>query len=86
MPANVCPYCQYELDACSDPINLNSPSPGDFSVCIKCGGFLQFKTDLTVQAAELSTLFTLSIKQPNEYKTLLQMSQIAKDIQERDRP
>lgn len=85
MPKSVCPHCQHTLDGCSDLTNLHSPSPGDFSVCIRCGGFLQFTDGLGVQASELSALFSLAVTQPKEYRILLVMSQGVKEIQEGDR-
>ncbi|MBN1625009.1 MAG: hypothetical protein JW944_00680 [Deltaproteobacteria bacterium] len=43
-----CPWCGYALDAVSNAdINENfSPKPGDLSICINCGGWLEFADDM----------------------------------------
>ncbi len=72
-PENSCPYCNHVLDACSPPGGLDSPSPGDLSVCIKCGGLLELKKDLTVQALEEGKLLQFRFADPKGFATLMQL-------------
>ena len=37
-----CPYCSAKLDGTSIEDDKAPPKKGDLSVCIYCGGFLQF--------------------------------------------
>jgi len=38
-----CPYCSHRLDAASAVDGSGAaPVPGDYSVCVNCGGFLRF--------------------------------------------
>ena len=45
--SNICPCCGFESDAATAPQNESLiPKEGDLSLCIKCGGFLQYGKDL----------------------------------------
>lgn len=51
-PLSKCPHCHHRFDRASDVTkDRHSPSPGDFSVCINCGGLGIFNDDLTVRKA-----------------------------------
>jgi DNA-directed RNA polymerase subunit RPC12/RpoP len=39
----VCPYCGYKLDAAKSPDHPSArPRAGDVSVCMRCGGTLEY--------------------------------------------
>lgn len=48
----LCPHCGHTLDAASamDGSDL-TPNPGDMSVCISCGEFLEFDKEMTLVTA-----------------------------------
>lgn len=48
LPVDHCPWCGYRFDATSGVAHDNTPSPGDFTVCISCASVLQFGVDLKV--------------------------------------
>jgi len=66
---------------CSDPLGLDSPNEGDLSVCIACGGYLQFEKDLSVKKADPAMLFQFLMQQPDDYEKLAAMSNAAKQVQ-----
>ena len=46
------PCCGYAMDAASPAAGTDdnaTPGPGDFSVCMRCGGFLRFGTGLALR-------------------------------------
>ena len=45
-PATPCPTCGYKMDAASCPYSGETPSPGDPSVCLKCGELLVFSDEM----------------------------------------
>lgn len=45
-PESKCPYCGHKLDAVSNMSGDTGPSPGDASMCIACGEFLEFDQDM----------------------------------------
>lgn len=54
-----CPVCSTLLNAASGFNNNASPSPGDVSICIRCGAVLKFDEQMTLQQvpeAELQAL------------------------------
>ena len=45
IPLGACPICGHEIDAAStisEPGIFAEPNPGDYTACIKCGGWLKF--------------------------------------------
>ncbi len=52
----LCPYCSTQLD---DATNLRKndakAKPGDLSVCIHCGGFLQFDNGMGLVVLDAAT-------------------------------
>lgn len=72
-PENSCPYCNHVFNACSPPSGLDSPSPGDLSVCIHCGGLLELKKDLTVQALEEKKLMQIRFADPEAFAVLMKV-------------
>ena len=52
LDSDKCPHCGYELNACSNPDDLESkemPKKGDISICINCAKILTFDKDLKLQ-------------------------------------
>jgi hypothetical protein len=57
LPLSRCPTCGYTSNAAKQiEGHSNSPTPGDISVCIKCGEALCFTETLHVRLAELNDL------------------------------
>lgn len=72
LPASVCPTCGYQLE-CATVIGKKdaSPKPEDFSLCMKCGEILRFKSDLSLRPAELNDFLDL----PREVAITLEYAQ-----------
>jgi hypothetical protein len=51
-PKSACPVCRYECDraTCIEDFKVVSVRPGDVSLCINCGAFLQFDASLNLQS------------------------------------
>ena len=52
IPLGPCPICGHECDAASaigDPAIFAEPKPGDYTVCIECGGWLKFGQGLNLK-------------------------------------
>lgn len=81
MPETTCPHCQHTLSACSPPSGLDSPSPGDLSICIQCGGFLEIASDLTMQALEDGKLLHIRTTDPSGFATLMVMREAVLKVQ-----
>lgn len=41
LPKGECPYCAAVIDRAGGP-ETERPEPGDFSMCVRCGGYLVF--------------------------------------------
>lgn len=63
IPPCQCPVCGYHVDSAADIEGDSQPSPGDVSICFKCGEILVFNPDLTQSQAPLDSLLKLSPKQ-----------------------
>lgn len=48
-PATLCPNCGTLLDAATNTMGTQKPSPGDFSVCIRCSAPLRFTESMDVR-------------------------------------
>jgi hypothetical protein len=46
---NFCPFCNHQLDGCSQVNGNNFPDPGSYSVCIQCGNVSVFDDDLSLR-------------------------------------
>lgn len=51
IPGNHCPSCKELIDEVTSIRDNSRPSPGGFSVCIKCGEILRFDRQLRSQVA-----------------------------------
>ena len=68
-----CWYCGDELDACSGLEHEHSPSPGDMTICIRCGSLSIFAEDLSMRQPSLEELDSI----PEESRQQLRMAQRA---------
>jgi hypothetical protein len=62
VPTAYCPHCGKALDADSHISREGEylePKPGSFSVCVECGTWLVFRTDLSVRAMDVLDVFHL---------------------------
>ncbi len=72
LPESGCPHCQKRLDGCfALPGSLDSPSVGDVTVCIGCGGFLILDQGLQVRALTEGELLQIMLSQPSVYDQLV---------------
>lgn len=85
-PEAGCPHCRQVLDALANPLSLHSPSPGDLSVCLVCGGLLELNADLTVKALDAATLLVVQREDPAAYAQLLRMSAQARALHSQSKP
>lgn len=52
-----CPHCGVKMPLAGDALGAGSgPSPGDYSICIECGGLAEFTEKLELVAADESEL------------------------------
>lgn len=70
-PEKACPHCGYGLDAHSIPFSLDTPSEGDLSVCINCGGLLEFGKSMKVHALSEEMLIQVILEDPEAYAVLM---------------
>lgn len=57
-PPQACPHCKAIHDAASELGGMSDtgesePSPGDFSICLRCGGILSFNDQLQFVARRI---------------------------------
>jgi hypothetical protein len=60
LPMDECPVCHYEFDSATLVHGDGRPSPGNFTLCMKCGEILIFDEHLKVQPPSVSQLMNLS--------------------------
>jgi hypothetical protein len=70
------------MDACTAPSGLDSPGPGDLSICIQCSGFLVFDVALKLQKLEPEQEFQLALKDPAAYAELMKLRSSVREIKE----
>ena len=74
-----CPSCGKELDGCTSFTGQQTPSGGDFSVCLYCSTILRFTAGLGLSSASTSDLVELMVDQPEMF-TLLAKIQTATQL------
>ena len=77
-PENRCPHCDYMLDSCTATEPLDSPSEGDLTVCINCGGFLEIRADWTTEALNPNTLTEIASEDPQLYAHLIEFQAVVR--------
>ena len=71
-----CPLCQQRLDSAKDIFRQARPQPYSLTVCLSCGGLLQFTKDLDLRALSRAEIARLP---PEIRDALLQVQALAKD-------
>lgn len=87
---SLCCYCGHFLECAMHPVDdTREPTPGDFSMCINCGGLLCFNEDMTLRGATLADRQAMEPDQAEMLK-LMEASRAAvrhaKDLQVLDKP
>lgn len=63
IPLGECPWCGHKLDAAShvsEPGIFAEPHPGDFNVCINCGGWLRFGSGMKLRRVNEQDILVIS--------------------------
>lgn len=58
-PSCPCPSCGYTGNKATSRNQGPAPKPGDIGVCMRCAEVLEYKEDMTLQLAQLSTLMKM---------------------------
>ena len=62
--AVACPVCHYEMDRTTALTgDDHTPSPGDITLCLKCGEIMRFDENLIMEAATLADLLDCTAEQ-----------------------
>jgi hypothetical protein len=79
-----CPKCGYLLDAASGLDHEESPTAGDFTLCLSCAAILVFDAELHVVLASVAALEALDA---DTFMQLMRVRQCVIRVQEkRDEP
>lgn len=68
-----CPKCQAMLDKASDPLGVNTPSVGDYSICLYCNAVLQFGIGLTLHKVDKTNLSSSLLKKLQNFQRINKM-------------
>ncbi len=66
-----CPHCGVMTDRATDVVGTAGPSPGCYTICVKCVGLCIFKEDMTLRQAtdeDLAKLSEKHLEQVYEYQ------------------
>ena len=72
-----CPYCGYRLDDASAVEGQATPKPEDLSVCLKCGGVMEFDAQLLPRVLRDAVWQSLA---PELQAQLKRVSQAAREM------
>lgn len=75
--ASACPRCKKVLDATTEPGHGQSPSPGDFSICLYCGAPLRFTETLGLREVKVGELLQLSAE---ELEIIKRMQEVVAEV------
>ena len=70
IPVQGCPNCGHIADRASG-LSGESPSEGDVSICLYCGAFLMFTSDLYQRMMDKDDLDRLEKKHPDAWAELM---------------
>lgn len=62
MPEQACPCCAYKLDAASSIWTEDRPTPGDYTVCLKCRAILRWDYAMRIYEANGEELRQLDME------------------------
>lgn len=80
LPESACPFCGHKMDHAFSTQTDNPPTPGDFSLCIRCGRVLRFAEDMTllkVEREEMETLDTETLLELERASDLIKRANAA---------
>jgi hypothetical protein len=61
MPTVLCPRCGYMVNRASNAFGKDRPEPGDYTLCLNCGCWLQLSEAMTLKfAPDMEALAGLS--------------------------
>lgn len=86
MPESTCPHCQLSLNRCTDPSGLDSPNPGDVSICICCAGLLKYGPNLELQKLEEIELNKMATENPDGFLQLMRIRSAVEAVKDENRP
>lgn len=69
-PATLCPHCGYAMDAASSMQGEAVPDPGDWSICLRCAGVLQFDATLRPGLPALGAYEALRLADPEHWEAI----------------
>jgi hypothetical protein len=61
LPLGVCKVCGYVMDAATETKGNGRPSPGDFSLCLKCGELYVFDESMQIVEPTIAQLTVVPI-------------------------
>jgi hypothetical protein len=64
-----CVHCEAVSNAasnCVDPLDDDAPQPGDYSICLRCGGWMRFDERMMMRRLTLSEL--TEMRDTDEYR------------------
>lgn len=67
----LCPHCGYLMDAASGIDGKGDPVPGDWSLCLRCGGALLFDADLRPALPPLGAFEALKWESPRVFAKMM---------------
>lgn len=67
VPDALCPHCGYRVDSASALGDAARPDPGDWSVCLRCGGVLMLDAALRPVLPAFGAYEALRITNPRLY-------------------
>lgn len=78
MPPRMCPHCGEVLDAAA-PLDTDArPEPGDLSLCARCGGLVEFGSQLELLIPSDATIAELQ-QDRVEWSRLMQAQALLRD-------
>jgi hypothetical protein len=61
-PLSPCPVCDTQIDAATAAFSMQSPNPGDFSICVECGAVLRYDGELQLRWVSWEELEALPLE------------------------
>ncbi len=79
LPSSACCECGYQMDACS---GHSKPSPGDLSLCVRCGSLNFFDDDLRLRRPTDDELFEAA-KDPTIQRMRRAIMRVQREVKRR---
>ena len=84
LPPSLCPHCGYAMDAASALRADAVPEPGDWTVCLACGGVMQFDASLRPALPALGAYEALRLSHPQHHAAIERASRLAREQRRTD--